>query len=260
MPICTSMRGSIVRASSVVAAVAALAAFGVGPAAADGSTVVFSGSDFKEDAAFTYVGGVHALNGDLGRDGFLLRVFGGYGEYQYATGNVIGGNVETDLVIVDAGVGYQIFGGGLRFSAYASASYEDHDQSPEDFTNPVRGSEWGFKGQGEVETLADSPFYFGAIGSYSTAFDSYWVRGRAGLPIGHGLILGPEIVGLGAEDFDQVRYGAFLSGLPTIWSLVFGGDSKMSVSVGYADTTSDDNGGRGGDDSVYGTISSSFPF
>lgn len=243
-----------------------LGAWAAGPAAAGetarASTSVFSGSDYKEDSSFTYIGAVHALNGDLDRDGFLLRVFGGFGEYEYDTTAVARGHVDTDLVLVDVGIGYQTINGGIRYSAYASASYEDHDQSPVDFSNPVRDEEWGFKGQAEVETTAGAPIYFGAIGSYSTGFESYWVRGRIGANIGHGLVLGPEIIGLGNEGFDQIRYGAFLGGLPTLWSLLMGGDSKMTIAVGYADTDEDGGAGtgQGGDDSVYGSMSSSFRF
>lgn len=229
------------------------------------STVVFTGSDYKQDASYSYIGVVHALNGNLGSDGFLVRVFGGLGNYEYDTTSVARGNVDTDLIQVDAGLGYQIYSGGMRVSVYASGAYEDHDQSPEDLNNPVRGDEFGFRGQAEVETLAGSPFYFGAIGSYSTAFDSYWVRGRVGADVGHGIVIGPEVYGFGNEGFDQIRYGAFVNGLPSLFSLVFGGDSKMSLAVGWADTSDDGNngngnGGQGGEDSIYGSIGSSFTF
>jgi len=226
-------------------------------------TVVFTGSDYKEDSSFSYVGLVHAFNGDLNKDGLLVRAFAGFGEYQYRADALRSGHVETDLAIVDAGLGYQHLAGNFRISAYASANYEDHDQSPEDFNNPVRGDEWGFKAQLEGETTADADIYAGVIASYSTGFDSYWVRGRAGAKLGHGIVLGPEIIALGNEGFDQMRYGAFVSGLPSLMSLVFGGDSKTSLAVGWADTRDDDDNGvagRGGDDSVYGSIGTSFQF
>jgi hypothetical protein len=223
-------------------------------------TVVFSGSDYKEDVSFSYVGAVHALNGSLDKNGFLVRVFAGFGEYQYATEGVPEGHVETDLTIVDAGVGYQVYAGAVRLSAYAQASYEEHDQSPEDTANSARGDAWGFKANLEAETTADAPIYAGVIGSYSTAFDSYWVRGRAGMRVGHGIVIGPEIIALGNEEFDQMRYGAFVSGLPSIFSLMFGGDSKSSLAIGYADTDEDGGSARAGDDSIYGSIGTSFSF
>ena len=242
-------------------ALAASAASATEPGAipAVSGTVIFSGSDYKESSSYSYIGGAHAFNGNLGTDGFLIRLFGGLGNYDYDNGTVPGGNVDTDLSQFDVTLGYQVYGSGLRFTAYAGASYEDHDRSPEDPANVVQGDEWGFKGILEVETLANSPIYFGALGHYSTGFDEYWARGRVGANLGNGIAVGPEIIGLGNEGFDQVRYGAFVSGLPSFMSLIFGGDGKMSASVGWADSKNDGNG-QGGDDSVYGTFGSSFTF
>ena len=222
-------------------------------------TIVFSGSDYKDSSNFSYLGAVHAFNGNLGTDGLLVRIFGGFGSYDYDTPAVPGGNVDTDLFAGDLTIGYQTFGSGLRVSGYIGVSYENHDRSPEDPGNVVQGDEVGFKGILELETLENSPIYFGAIGGYSTGFDSYWARGRIGANVGRGIVIGPEIIGLGNEGFDQVRYGAFISGLPSLMSLVFGGDGKMSVSVGYADSAVGGSG-QGGDDSVYGSIGSSFTF
>lgn len=255
-----SVRAIVGSAALMCAAVGTAAASDMTPLpnAAPG-TVIFSGSDYKQDANFSYIGVVHALNRNLASDGFLFRVFGGFGNYEYDTTGVPGGNVDTDLTMVDVGLGYHMFSGGLVWSAYVSASYEDHDSSPADPGNPVQGDEWGAKFTGEVETAGNSPFYFGVLGSYSTAFDGYWARGRLGLNVGRDIVIGPELVGLGNEGFDQVRYGAFISGLPTLFSLVFGGDSKMTISGGWADTR-EGGTGQGGDDSAYGAISSSFAF
>jgi Cellulose biosynthesis protein BcsS len=230
-----------------------------GPIAPGVGTIVFSGSDYKESSNFSYIGAVHAFNGNLGTDGFLVRIFGGFGNYEYDTPAVLGGNVDTDLFAGDLTIGYQTFGSGLRLSGYIGASYENHDRSPEDPGNVVQGDEVGFKGILELETLENSPIYVGAIAGYSTGFDSYWARGRMGANVGRGIVIGPEIIGLGNEGFDQIRYGAFISGLPSLMSLVFGGDGKMSAAVGYADSAVGGSG-QGGDDSVYVSIGSSFSF
>lgn len=221
-------------------------------------TVIFNSSEYKSDTNYSYLGAVHALNRNLGSDGLLLRVMGSYGNYEYDT---IGGtHIDTDHFGGEVGLGYQIYSGGLRLAAYAMADYQNHDRTGFDALSVVVDDEWGFKGQLEAETAASAPLYIGLTGNYSTAFDSYWSRARVGWNLGSAawnLTIGPEVMGLGNADFDQVRYGAFISGLPTLFSLIFGGDSKMAISGGYAESSGT---GQGGEDSVYGTVSSSFKF
>ncbi|MGQ0672963.1 MAG: cellulose biosynthesis protein BcsS, partial [Hyphomicrobium sp.] len=245
----------------------AAAIFATAPALAEDSgarhgTAVSTESTYKDDYSFSTGTAIHAINRDLSRDGFLLRAFAGIGDYQYRADALRRGHVETDLTIFDLGAGYQHIAGNLRLAAFASASYEDHDQSPEDTRNPVRDDEWGFKARLEAETTSASPFYAGLVGEYGTAFESYYVRGRVGVDICKGIVLGPEIAALGDEAYDQVRYGAFVAGLPSLMSLLIGGNSKTTLSVGYADTSDDESDviGRGGEDSVYGTMSSTFKF
>ena len=45
--------------------------------------------------------------------------------------------------------------------------------------------------------------------NYSTAFDSYWARGRVGLNRGH-MTFGPEFIAMGNDAFDAQRAGGFV--------------------------------------------------
>jgi hypothetical protein len=227
------------------------------PAAAE-STVVFNSSEYKSDTRYSYLGLATALNGNLASDGLLFRAMGSYGNYEYDP--IVGTQVDTDHFGGEIGLGYQVYSGGMRFAAYAMADYQNHDREGFDAASVVVDDEWGFKGQLEAETAANAPLYVSLVGNYSTAFDSYWSRARVGWNLGSAgwnLTIGPEIMGLGNEDYDQIRYGAFVGGLPTLFSLIFGGDSKMGLSVGYAESSGT---GQGGEDSVYVTTSSSFKF
>lgn len=211
------------------------------------STAVFFGGNAKEDSYFLYGGFVHALNGDLGRDGWLARIVGGFGEYDYTNVGVPGGKVDSDHTNLDLTVGYQWFLPGTRFSLYGGANRQEHDLSPNDPGNSVEGSEWGFKVQGEAETLDTSPYYGSAIAAYSTANDDYWTRFRLGTRFA-GPVIGPELVLQGNDEYDEQRYGVFMKGLQL-------GPLSTEVSVGYADAS-----GTTGPSSVYGSLGFSFAF
>lgn len=207
-------------------------------AAPPGPTVaIFGGGDVRERSWYTYGGFVFTPFGDLTQDGFLVRgVFGG-GEYEYDNP---GGEVDGDHINLEGMLGYQMFMDMFRVSVYAGVNVQDHDLSPNDPTNSVEGTEVGFQATGEIETLATSPFYAGFAGTYSTANDTYWTRGRLGWQFEQ-FVIGPEGSLAGNDEYDAARIGGFIA--------MQIGSFAVSASVGYADVD-----GTQGDDSVYGTF------
>ena len=106
---------------------------------------------------------------------------------------------------------------------------------------------------GEVGTLTAGPWYFDLIGSYSTAFDTYWSRARIGYDCGR-LVIGPEGILYGNSDFDAQRIGGFVQfDMP-----VAGAFTRTSLAVGYE--TTDDNGTFGGREGAYGTLNFAVAF
>lgn len=188
--------------------VAALSILTIGQASA-ADTSVFAGVSAANTSAFGYIGGVKAMNGDLSKSGVLLRGMLSYGEYDYGTTAVAGGKVEGDAIGAELGIGYQWVNPGNRFSLYGGIDHQDHDLSPNDSSNDVRGAKTGAAIQAEVETLG-SPWYGALIGKYSSAYDSYWTRGRVGYAFGN-LTVGPEVILGGNKEYDESRYGLFLN-------------------------------------------------
>ena len=186
---------------------AVLSALVVGQASA-ADTAVFAGVSAAKKASFGYIGGVKAMNGDLSKDGVLLRGMLFYGEYDYDTVAVAGGKVEGKATGVELGIGYQWFNPGNRFSLYGGIDHQDYDLSPNDTGNTVNGAKTGVAIQAEIETLG-SPWYGGLIGKYSGVYDSYWVRGRVGHAFGS-VTIGPEVILGGNKEYDETRYGLFL--------------------------------------------------
>ncbi len=88
----------------------------------------------------------------------------------------------------------------------------------------------------------------GLIASYSSTYETYFVRGRLGFGIGN-LHAGPEVVLLGNEEYDAIKTGLFLGGIS------LGSSTTMSINAGYSDTD-----GNSSSDSVYVGASMSFQF
>ena len=79
--------------------------------------------------------------------------------------------------------------------------------TPNDPGNSVNGSEVGLRIGGDIR-MAGPQHYFTLEGYYSTAFDTYWSRVRAGMNLGR-VIVGPEAGAMGNDGYDAQRIGGF---------------------------------------------------
>ncbi|MEP4036430.1 cellulose biosynthesis protein BcsS [Pseudophaeobacter sp.] len=233
---------------SKLVSVGVLSLVGFGTAATAQSTSVFTGVELAEDSYTIYGGLVTALNRDINSSGALLRFSAVYGEYEYATTGVPGGIVDIDGTSFDLMLGYQWVGTKATTSVYLGAEYRDNSLSPADPLNSTSGDETGVKAQFEVFSTDGSMPGSSLIASYSTAYDSYFVRGRLGFSAGS-LHLGPEVTALGNDEFDATKVGVFLGGIK------LGNSADLSLSLGYSD-----NSGSTNTDGIYGGIGVSFQF
>lgn len=231
--------------AAMALAAAACANFSMAQAA-DG-TVAFAGVDGREQSIYGYVGAVHHYSGDFVGDGVLVRAFGLYGQYNYDSRAVVGGNVEGEFEAFDVMGGYQQALRDVYLRGYVGLDFENHDLSPKNPFDSNRGSDFGVKVQGEAETGFNRPYYGGLIASYGSAKDRYWVRARGGYNFGKGII-GPEAVVTGNHETDQQRFGAFLT-------LINLGPFWLSVSSGYTHMQNNYGG-----DGAYGTFELSKTF
>ena len=205
----------------------------------------FSGSNFKEDSVFSYMGGIMSLKGNLGQNGLVARAFVGLGDWSYDIQPSPQREFEGEKLIFDAMLGYQAFFGGWRSSWYVGVEHQETDIDPVDVQNSTRGGSTGAKIQGELERVHVDRLFFSLYGSYSGANESYWSQARAGIKINR-FILGPEVAGIGDREYESVRVGGF--GRFTINPDGYR-PIRATLSAGYATDS-----GRGGDESLYGTL------
>jgi len=226
------------------------------------SIAIVSGIDITEGSREGYTGVIGAFNGDLDRSGFLYRILGSYGSYEYDT--IFPGptpvSIDGDYLQGDIMLGYQIVSNGVSAAAYIGVDYQDHDLSPDDPGNPLRGSETGFKVALDIETqrYANAPVYAALDGAYSTAFDTYYVLGRLGMNFGK-VAIGPEGMLLGDASGDAQRLGAFV-----LFDISFSPESvgTLSLSGGYqfVDNADDPIGRNYGEEGAYGTLKFTMAF
>lgn len=196
----------------------------------------YTGADFAKDSFYSYSGAVVSLQRDLSRSGFVFHGFAGYGSYEYGS-SVPGGRVDGDVTQLAAMLGYLWVHPGAAFGLYLGGDYTDHDLTPHDPTNRVRGSEVGFRVGADLRLIGPS-HYFSLEGYYSTAFDTYWSRVRAGVNLGR-FIIGPEAGALGNEGFDAQRVGGFI-----MFKLdMFGtrNPAELTINAGYQFLSGDDS-------------------
>src|SRR5262249_13015181 len=85
----------------------------------------------------------------------------------------------------------------------------------------------GFKVQADVWVNPTERTLVYALGSYSTAFNTYYAVGRLGYDfLSNGVFFGPEVGGLGNDRTDQFRLGAHLSDIKV-------GSAKLTISGGW---------------------------
>jgi len=191
-----------------------------------------------------YLGVLYAPYG-MHQSGVRFTAFGLYGKYEYDTtpGEVEGRFWAGDLLI---GWSHVVANGAATLSV--GANYQDHRLSPFDPANPVSGSKWGAKVQGDFWFQPTEETLVVGLASYSTAFDSYYGSLRFGYDFtrGQDVYFGPEFVGLGNDRTDQVRVGAHLSGIKL-------GIAKLNISGGWLHERDEGDG-------WYGTGTVDIPF
>ncbi|HLL28753.1 MAG TPA: cellulose biosynthesis protein BcsS [Xanthobacteraceae bacterium] len=171
------------------------------------STELWLGFDVNKDSDYGYIGGVYAYNGNLNKDGWLFRLNGGDGHYEY--NRAVGVRQGVDFQTGDVMIGYQTFVGHTRYSGYVGAYIQNDDNS--DPAAKVKGTRVGAKVQGEIFSQFDSNWYGLILANYASAWNNYLVMAKLGYQITPTVSIGPEGMAIGNDRYDEARAGAFVA-------------------------------------------------
>jgi hypothetical protein len=176
--------------------------------------------------------------GPITADGWRLRIVGGYGEYGYrSTWTVLpkARTVRGTVSFAEVLAGYQQQWGSLTLKAFIGAAAETQGVWPPDPHNEAVGYDVGLKAA--LETWIDlSPIYWTSIDlAWSSVFESYAARLRAGYRIQPDLSIGIEAAAMGNVEYDGGRGGGFLR---YTWP-----SGEVSISAGASGSHALDVGG-----------------
>jgi hypothetical protein len=211
---------------------------------------VDAGFDAAPQSLYWYSEVIAAVNGDMAKDGFLLRSYGSLSAFQYFS-KAVAGNVDGELWQVDVMPGYQMVRGSSTFGGYVGLDHQSARPSPNDPTNHVNGTTTGVKVEAHY-TYADAkqPYEGNLSGEYSTAFDTYYAELRLGARVVDKLFIGPDASADGDTGYDSQRLGGYAK---YAFELTKGVPLEVTLIAGHQ-FVSGGGSGFGGGAGTFGTL------
>ncbi len=184
-----------------------------------------SGTATSNHTDFAYGAATFALGSTLQQSGLRLRLEGLGGTYGFEQAPT---NVTTTGKQYEGGalVGYQQVWNFGSLGAYIGANVRENTVPSSDQTTSALGTRVGFKAAVDAYLLPAPATMMSVYGSYSTAYDAYYARFRAGYSFFGFGYLGPEVAVLGDDYYNQTRVGAHLSAMQL-------GALQVGVAGGY---------------------------
>jgi cellulose biosynthesis protein BcsS len=180
----------------------------------------------SNQSQFAYAAGTIAIGGGtLQQSGLRLKLEGLGGTYGYeqAPTNAFARGKQFEG---GALAGYQQVWQNASVALYLGLNVRENTIPAADPMNTALGTRVGFKTAIDAYLRPTDQTMLSAYASYSTAYDAYYARARAGYSI-YGLgYLGPEATFLGDDFYGQTRLGAHFSGIQL-------GALQLGVAGGY---------------------------
>lgn len=192
---------------------------------------LWAGAEATGQTWSAYTGMSVALGGGIQQDGWRFRSVSGYGRYHYQGYKFVGGHpvaltsIQGTSQFTDVAVGYHAGFGALTVKAFIGASMDGQHLSPDDPTNAANGTAYGAKAGLELWLNLSPAAWLSLDQSYTTAHDTFVMRGRAGYLVLPSVSIGPEAGASGTRETQNGRAGGFLR---YQWS---GGEASISSGV-----------------------------
>jgi len=162
----------------------------------------------------------------LDRTGLRIRLAGVGGVYNYLSSTPGLGRVHGSLEDGSFMVGYEWVTKKATIALFGGLEVMNSSLSPNDPANTVKGLRGGFKmGVDFYVTPTDFTMVSG-VAYYSTNHNAYYGRLKFGMAIADQLYIGPEVLALGDDFYQQWRIGGHVSGIRF-------GALQMGVSGGF---------------------------
>lgn len=164
--------------------------------------------------------------GHLLESGPRVRLQGVAGTYSYpgaAVRQTVTGVQQEGTVLL----GYEWIWQQAALAGFIGMNVRSNELSILDPGNPVVGTGIGVKVAADLYVTPTENTMLAVNASYSTLFNAYYARARAGIAVSPGVFIGPEVTLLGDDFFNGWRAGGHVTGFAI-------GPMKFSLGAGYA--------------------------
>ena len=206
------LSGVVAMATAVASAVVCAAPVRAGTGEADKpNLVLFAGTDMWRDGAFLH-GGLLWSPAGLDADGFTFKVILGGGGYTYPSSSLqadVGGMLSSAAALP----GWHFTRSHVTVSLYAGPLLQDYRLTPDDPGSRLRGLYAGAQVAADVWYQPSARTMTALSGSIASIGWSGSVRVAFGFRVLEPLFAGPETEGIWCTDYEQVRFGAHVTGV-----------------------------------------------
>ncbi|MBS0530954.1 MAG: cellulose biosynthesis protein BcsS [Proteobacteria bacterium] len=185
----------------------------------------YSGVDLWRNGQAGYGGMLWAPQGDLNKDGSVVRLFLSDGIERYETP---GQRFDTNIFRASILPGWRFKRGNLEVKVFAGPAVENHVLTPDVVTDKLRGAHFGAQVATELWWEPTPAMMVAASASVTSIGAAYSARVATGWRLFDRLWAGPEILASSDEFSTQYRVGAHFTGVKT-------GNFEWSVGTGFVE-------------------------
>ncbi len=174
------------------------------------SALLFVGTDLWRDGAFLY-GGLLWSPAGLDADGFTLKLILSGGGYAYPSA-ALQADVNGTLLSAAALPGWCLTRDGLTIALYAGPVVQDYRLTPNDPESRLRGFYVGGQFAADVWYEPNPATMVALNGLVASIGPTGSLRAAVGWRLFEPFFVGPETQGIWCDDYQQLRFGAHLTG------------------------------------------------